>query len=356
MKDLFQKELYQIHAYVPGEQPPPESRIVKLNTNENPYPPSPQIAKSIRKILKDGLLRKYPSPDSAPLRVALADHFGLKKENFLITNGSDEGLSLLFRSILSPESTVVMPYPTYSLYPILTDLELNSSKTKKIPLKSDFHFDMEALERAEGNLLTFAHPNAPTGIREDKNSLLNLISHFNGMVLCDEAYIDFAEPDTSLIREVVNHKNLIVSRTFSKSYSLAGLRVGFLVGSEENISLISKIKDSYNLGLLEQVIALTSFLDQKYHKKTLEKIIHSREKLKVALEKMGYSVLKSETNFLFAKPPEGVDPALLFNYLKQNDIYIRYFSDEYCREYIRISIGKPGENKKLLSVLKSYQR
>ncbi len=354
MKKFFQNELYKLDPYIPGEQPKSGKKIIKLNTNENPYPPSPKIKQAISEILKKGLLRRYPSPNSDGLRAAIAKHHGISENMVLVTNGSDEGLSLLFRAVLSPKSKVVIPFPTYSLYPILTELEMNSSTVEKIHLLSNLHFDFEKMKKAKGELMAFASPNAPTGILEDENKLLSLISHFPGMVLCDEAYIDFSPPGSSLIQFVNKYTNLVVSRTFSKSYSLAGLRVGYLVSHAENILLLQKLKDSYNLGMLEEAIAIEALKDKKYFDKVIRVIIKSREKLADDLRKMLFTILKSDANFLFIKPPINVNPQRLFEYLKHKGIYIRYFKDDFCKSYLRITIGDPKENKTLLNEIQSY--
>jgi histidinol-phosphate aminotransferase len=350
----FQERLYEITGYVPGEQPKKTEKVIKLNTNENPYPPSPKILKSIQKIFEKGLLRKYPVPDSFPLRVAISELHSVEPENILVTNGSDEGLSILFRACLKPNSKIVIPYPTYSLYPVLVDLEMNGSEIIKIPLKENLHFDFETLKNSKGDLLAFANPNAPTGILESKEDLLNLIGKFPGIVLCDEAYVDFAKKSSGMVKSISKYSNLVVSRTFSKSYSLAGLRVGYLVSSKENISELHKIKDSYNLGLLEQQIAITALSDRKYHNKTISKIIDSREKMSKSLKKLGFNVVPSETNFLFIKPPKKTSPEELFQFLKSEKIFIRFFNDSFCKDYLRITIGTPLENENLIKKIKFF--
>ncbi len=354
MKKYFQSELFKLDPYVPGEQPREGKKLIKLNTNENPYPPTPKINPVVSSIIKKGILKRYPNPTSEELRKAIAKQNGISKDMILITNGSDEGLSLLFRAILAPKSRVVIPFPTYSLYPVLTSIEMNGSTIEKIPLLENLHFDFQKLKKAKGDLLAFASPNAPTGILEDENELLYLISHFNGMVLCDEAYVDFAPIGSSLIQFVKRYPNLIVSRTFSKSYSLAGLRVGYLVSNEENISLLQKIKDSYNLGILEEAIAIEAIKDSKYFDKIIRMIIKSRDFLSDELSKMLFTVVKSDTNFLFVKPPMNINPSDLFEYLKKKSIYIRYFKDDICKSYLRITVGNQKENKTLIKEIKSY--
>ncbi|MCX7997853.1 MAG: aminotransferase class I/II-fold pyridoxal phosphate-dependent enzyme, partial [Leptospiraceae bacterium] len=205
----------------------------------------------------------------------------------------------------------------------------------------------------KGNLLAFASPNAPTGILESKEILCEIVSKFDGLVLVDEAYIDFASPNSSMISEIKNFSNLIVSRTFSKSYSLAGLRVGFLVSQKQNIDLLLKMKDSYNLGMLEQAIAKTAIEDVEYFQTNIQKIINSREKLKQELENLDFEVLESSANFLFAKPPHPFRAESIFTQLRDSNIYVRYFTQERCKDFLRITIGTESENEIFLSSLKS---
>ena len=201
-------------------------------------------------------------------------------------------------------------------------------------------------------LLTFANPNAPTGILESKSNIIDLIQNFHGITLCDEAYIDFAPKGSSLVDEVKNMDNLVVSRTFSKSYGLAGLRVGYLVSQPQNISQLMKIKDSYNLGMIEQEIAVAALKDQKYFQKVIKQIIASRNSLAKNLRDLDFKVLESNTNFLFVKPPVGFSAEEIFHYLKLEEVYIRYFSDNFCKDFLRITIGTEKENRILLNTIK----
>lgn len=355
MKKYFQPSLYDLAPYIPGEQPPVTKKIVKLNTNENPYPPSPEIKKVVKTILSKGLLRKYSNPVSANVIKEIAKLHKIPESHIMVTNGSDEGLAILFRATLGPGEIALMPYPTYSLYPVLTSLQLNGAKIQKVELKKDFHFDFEKIKKtANGKmkLLTFANPNAPTSILEKREEIIDLIQNFNGIVLCDEAYIDFAPEGSSLIGEVKKLKNLVVSRTLSKSYGLAGLRVGYLVSNPENIAQLIKIKDSYNLGMLEQEIAIAALKDQKYFKKVIKKIILSREKLKKNLKNLGFTILESQTNFLFVKPSGKFTAEEIFLYLKTEEVYIRYFRDDFCKDFLRITVGTERENRVLVDKIK----
>ena len=349
----FRKELQGFIPYTPGEQPAAESRIIKLNTNENPYPPSPKIDAALLTILQNGYLRKYPDFYARKLQLELAKRHSLKPENFLVTNGSDEGLRLLFFSGLGQNSTVVLPYPTYSHYPVLVNMTMTGSKIKEVPVKENLGFDFAALAREQGELLAFAHPNAPTGIMEDKNRLLELAGKFNGLVLSDEAYIDFAGEENSLIDQIGKIPNLVVARTFSKSYSLAGLRVGYLVADESVIAVLNKLKDSYNLNMLSQAAALEAYLDREYFSKNLRLVIAQREFLAQQLTRLDFAVVESKTNFIFAKPPAGFNAETVYNHLKQKNIYIRYFSGKIVSDYIRITIGSEEENSLLLVEIKS---
>ena len=356
MKKYFQPSLYDLAPYVPGEQPPVTKKIVKLNTNENPYPPSPQIKKVVQTILNKGLLRRYSNPISKSVIQEIAKLHKVPESHVMVTNGSDEGLAILFRATLGNKDIVMMPYPTYSLYPVLTSLQLNDARIQKVELKSDFHFDFEKMKKSfhssKIKLLTFANPNAPTGILESKSNIIDLIQNFHGITLCDEAYIDFAPKGSSLVDEVKNMDNLVVSRTFSKSYGLAGLRVGYLVSQPQNISQLMKIKDSYNLGMIEQEIAVAALKDQKYFQKVIKQIIASRNSLAKNLRDLDFKVLESNTNFLFVKPPVCFSAEEIFHYLKLEEEYIRYFSDNFCKDFLRITIGTEKENRILLNTIK----
>ncbi|TGK53546.1 histidinol-phosphate transaminase [Leptospira kanakyensis] len=352
METLVRKELPAFKPYTPGEQPGLSTSTIKLNTNENPYPPSPKIKEAVEKVLETGVLRKYPNYHGRKLQELIAKDYDLDPDQILVTNGSDEALRLLFQALVGPGDVVVAPDPTYSYYPVLTEQMMVGATYKAVPLKSDLHFDFESLGKEQGKLLCFAHPNAPTGVEEPKEKLLNLVKNFQGIVLSDEAYIDFTEPNSSLMSEIVNHPNLVVSRTFSKSYALAGLRVGYLVGSLDVISWIRKLKDSYNVGILEQVVAETSYADKEYFLEKRSLVISERKKLKIELESIGFTIPDSSTNFLFCKPKSGVSPESLYLQLKEKNILIRYFSTGISKDYIRITIGTPEENGKLLATIR----
>ncbi len=351
MKKLFCESLYNLEAYSPGDQP--LGKIIKLNTNENPFLPSPKISKFLKNFNEFDRLRKYPSPSSEKLREEIAKLHKISADEVLVTNGSDEALSILFRACLSENSTFLMPNPTYSLYPILKDLVMNGTKIKEIPVLENFSLDFETLKKEKANLLAFANPNAPTGILAEKKELIDLVKSLDCAVLCDEAYIDFAKPNSTMINEIKNLPNLFVSRTFSKSYSLAGLRVGYIISNKENIFELNKIRDSYNLGFLEQEIAKIAIKDQTYLKKNVKKIISLRENLKKDLEKLEFFVINSNTNFLFAKVPN-LKAKELYDFLCSKKVFVRYFNYPNLKDYIRITIGIESEHKILLKWIKEF--
>lgn len=353
METLVRKELLTFKPYTPGEQPGLSTSTIKLNTNENPYPPSPKTKDAVEKVMLTGVLRKYPNYHARKLQELIAHDNNLDPNQILVTNGSDEALRMLFHTLIGPGDVVVAPDPTYSYYPVLTEQMMVGATYKAVPLLPNLHFDFESLLKEKGKLLCFAHPNAPTGVEEEKSKLLNLVGNFPGLVLSDEAYIDFTEPNASLISEIKNHPNLVVSRTFSKSYALAGLRVGYLVGSLNVINWIRKLKDSYNVGILEQVVAEASYADKEYFLEKRSLVIQERIKLKKELETLGFSIPNSSTNFLFCKPKVGISPESLYLQLKEKNILIRYFSTGISKDYIRITIGTPEENKQLLETLRT---
>lgn len=345
------KELESFEPYTPGEQPLPGSSVTKLNTNENPYPPSPRVWEAIESIRSNGLLRRYPHYSSIEVREVLSKIHGIGIDCILVTNGSDEALRLAFLALLPTGARVVIPDPTYSYYPVLVEQAMCGASLIKVPLLPNLELDTEALQNSKANLLAIANPNAPTGILLNRDKVLGLVQNFAGVVLVDEAYIDFSPIGSSVIREVTLFPNLLVSRTLSKSYGLAGLRVGYLLGNPSLIQAISKLKDSYNLGMIEQAMTKAALEDQLYLNSCVEKIIFERQELAVKLKKKGFDVTPSAANFLFVKPPKGVSPKVLYEDLKKNNVLVRYFSKGISQDYLRVSVGSSEENETFLGVL-----
>lgn len=351
IQEYFRQELIELTPYTPGEQPSVTSKITKLNTNENPYPPSPETVLAGREILEQGYLRKYPNPTSEELRKTIARVYGISPDQILVTNGSDEAIRILFAACLNTGDRVLCPEPTYSAYPVFADASLEKIQFAKIPLLGNLQFDWETMKSTSAKLCAFANPNAPTGCLESRDKILDFVRGFAGLVLCDEAYVDFAPEGSTLIGDTINNPNLFVSRTFSKSYGLAGLRVGFLVGHPDRIATLHKIKDSYNVGMLDQAIAQSALTDQEYFRRNRDRVVNTRERFARELEGLGFTVVPSHTNFVFAKPPAGHPALKLFGALKEEGIYVRYFASGISAQYLRISIGTEEDMDYVANVL-----
>ena len=347
----IREELVSLHAYVPGEQPKPNEKIIKLNTNENPYPPSPKIREKVLEIVDSNFLRKYPNPDSRPLQEFFAAKHGLHPDQVLVTNGSDEALRILFYGTLGKSDVLAMPDPTYSLYPVLAEMVMTDVKIQKIPLLENLHLDLPTLQKTNCKLLAFANPNAPTGIAEKKLELLDLVESANCLVLSDEAYVAFNDPSTSLLEYVNQFPNLVVTQTLSKSHGLAGLRVGFLFGSRELVSSLRKLKDSYNVDMISQAIALAALQDESYFQETRTNVMIDRNKLTRALRLMGFYLPDSSANFVFARPPKGFTAKQVFEHLQNNSIIVRYFSTGIAKDFVRITVGTEAENSQVIETI-----
>lgn len=348
MKSYFRKEIDALAGYTAGEQPKIPN-LIKLNTNENPYPPSP----AVRMALQDfdiGRLRRYPDPFADELRDLFAADCQVKRENVIVGNGSDDLLTMCFRAFTSPEHPVAVFDPSYSLYPVLAAMQ--GAPVIRIPLGAgDFSYPENAVESASGaNLLVITRPNAPTGTLCPKSLVRKYCENFDGMVLIDEAYGDFAEDNCmDLAKEMAN---VIVMRTFSKSFSMAGVRLGYAVGSTVVIEGLMKLKDSYNADMLSQLVAKANYLDKEYHDHCVKMIIRDRDELRGELLKLGFEIPVSQANFLFAAPPDN-DGESAFRYLRENAVLVRYFKGSVTGRYIRITIGTPEENTRLLELLKA---
>ena len=294
-------------GYVPGEQPRDEG-FIKLNTNENPYPPSPKVFAALRKVI-DPSLRLYPEPLSDSLRSAAAAVYGVKPENIIAGNGSDEILSILLRCFVGPGSRVAFPVPTYSLYDTLVEIQ------DGVPVRVDFPADFslpEALAGQDAALTFLCNPNAPSGTLVSLAEIAELAGAVAGILVVDEAYVDFAASEgASSVPLIRQFPNLVVMRTFSKSFALAGMRVGLAFASEEIIAGMMKVKDSYNLNRLSLVAATAALSDMAWMRRNAERIQRSRKRLSGALKRLGYQVYPSHANFVLArKPGENLRPDL----------------------------------------------
>jgi histidinol-phosphate aminotransferase len=364
LKKLIRPLVRELHPYVYGEQPKIKG-LIKLNTNENPYPPSPKVLAAVKAAV-DGRLRLYPNPTAQALREKLAKLHRCKPENIIVGNGSDELLALAVRGFVEPVSegrvprvpnqknsgtrgtrpseTVQFFTPSYSLYPVLADI--HGAAKNPVPLKPDFGLPGVADLKRGGvwkfdAALTFVTtPNAPSGCGYATRELAALCKAQRGVVVLDEAYVDFAEENA--LKLALKFPHVLVARTFSKAYSLCFQRVGYFVGHSDLIAALHKIRDSYNVNGLGQVAAEATLGDLKYYRANFRKIIVTREWLSRELTKLGFRVLPSRTNFILVQPP--LFPARdWLQKLRERKILVRWFSAPEVKDFLRITIGTAAE-------------
>ncbi len=331
-KNYARADIQAIAGYVPGEQL--SGTVIKLNTNENPYPPSPRVGEVARSFDWQQL-RLYPDPTAAPLRACASRIFGLPQECILCGNGSDDLLTIALRTFVGAGEAFAFPEPSYSLYPVLADLQ--GARHRPITLTEDFQLPEDILRQAgDARLLMLARPNAPTGNSFPKETIRQLCRDFDGVVWIDEAYADFAEDNC--LDLVPEFSNVVVSRTFSKSYSLAGLRLGVAFGAPGLIAEMNKLKDSYNTDRFAQAVGMAALEDQEYLRQSVSRVKATRQKTAAALKKLGCTVLPSQTNFLLVRPArQAARP--LFLALRQEGLLVRHFSLPRVEEYLRVTIG-----------------
>ena len=344
----FRNNIAALAGYVPGEQPRDE-KVIKLNTNENPYPPSPRVFAALRKAINPSL-RLYPEPLADSLRAVAANVYGVKRENILAGNGSDEILSIIMRSFIGPHDRVAFPVPTYSLYDTLIAIQQGIACPVEYP--SDFSLP-EALAAQNGAVTFLCNPNSPSGTLVALPDIEQLARAVSGILVIDEAYIDFAEVDKASTLPLINRlPNIIVLRTFSKSFSLAGMRVGLAFASEEVISGMMKVKDSYNLNRLSLVAAGAALQDVPWMTRNVRRIQRSRRELAAGLRKIGFYVYPSHANFVMARKQEQ-NLKRVYEQLKSQRIFVRYFDVPGLRDSLRITVGTPEEIRVLLKELKA---
>ncbi|NLX14516.1 MAG: histidinol-phosphate transaminase [Phycisphaerales bacterium] len=345
MTSYFRANVEAMDGYVPGEQPT-DPAVIKLNTNENPYPPSPRVMEAIAQVTPDQL-RRYPHPLGERFRRTAAEVFAVRPEQIICGNGMDDILNLVVRAFTGPEAALVYPVPTYSLYPCLAQIQ--EAVVREIPWGPNGALPLDALVEARGRLTILANPNAPTGIFTPVEQVAALADALDGVLCVDEAYVDFAE--SNCLELARTRPNVLVMRTLSKGYSLAGLRFGFAVGDERLIAGLMKIKDSYNVDAVAIVAAAAAVADQDYHRQIREKVIIERQRLTRALIGLGLPPLPSQSNFLFLQvshPPA----ARVYESLKARGILVRYFNIEGIRDFLRITVGTPEQNDALIAALK----
>jgi histidinol-phosphate aminotransferase len=350
-RSLVRPLVHKLHAYVPGEQPKIKG-LIKLNTNENPYPPSPRVLKAVKAAV-DGRLRLYPNPTAQLLREKLAKLHGCKPENIIIGNGSDEVLAMAVRAFVEPRAPVQYFHPSYSLYPVLADI--HGAERNPVRLNADFSLpDVGVLKRGgvfdfKAALTFVTTPNAPSGRGYPTSELEGLCRAIEGVVVLDEAYVDFAGENA--MKLALKYPHVIVARTFSKAYSLCFQRVGYFVGHAELIAGLDKIRDSYNVNGLGQVAALATLDDLPCYRANFRKIIATREELSRTLTKLGFRVLPSETNFILAKPPVYAAQDWLQK-LRDRKVLVRWFNQSEVKDFLRITIGTPAEAEALVRAVK----
>lgn len=341
-----------LQPYVPGEQPG-NRRLTKLNTNENPYPPSPRVLDAIRSVV-DGSLRLYPDPDSSRLKAAIAGHYGVRSEQVTVGNSSDEILAHIFQALFKQRHPLLFPDITYGFYPVYA--RLYGIDFRPVPLTDDFQIDIDDYLQPNAGIL-FPNPNAPTGVGLPISRIERLLdANRDSAVVIDEAYIDFG--GRSAVELVDRYDNLLVVQTFSKSRSLAGLRVGFAIGDAGLIAAVERIKNSFNsypLDRLAQAGATAAIEDVEYFDRTRNAIIASREKLAGDLQALGFQVLPSMANFVFARHP-GFDGAWLVEQLRRGDILVRHFKNQRTSPFLRISIGLQEECDAVVEALRVLTR
>jgi histidinol-phosphate aminotransferase len=350
---LFRPSLDRIAGYKPGEQPQ-ESGWVKLNTNENPYPPSPKVIAALQEAIQ-GPLNLYPDPLGTRFRKAAAERLGLDPEWILPANGSDENLTLILRSFVDAEDLVAYPYPSYILYETLADIQ--GGKHQRIPLNADWswNWDTAAPIVARAKLVLVPNPNSPSGNRWSDDDILRLVPP-KGLLVLDEAYGDFADrPHRGELLKSPNGERIIVTRSFSKSYSLAGIRAGYAIAHPDLIHGMRKAKDSYNCDRLALAAATAALEDQDWMLANTNRIRATRKRLTRELDSLGFAVVPSQANFVWCVP-NGRDSKAIYEALKARKILVRYmvFSDTACGTVsgLRISIGTDAEIDALLRALR----
>lgn len=349
---FWSPEVRELEPYVPGEQPKIQN-LLKLNTNENPYPPSPKVVAAVQNVLTNSAdaLRLYPDPDASELKQAIAKQQNVAVDHVFVGNGSDEVLAHIFKAFFIQEKPVLYPDITYSFYPVYS--QFFGVKTKILTLDDDFEIVVDDYKQPNGGII-ITNPNAPTSIDLGLTAIEEILqANPDSVVVIDEAYVDFgAESAVSLVEQ---YENLVICQTTSKSRSLAGLRVGFAIAQPHLIAALEAVKNSFNSYPIDRfaiAAAVASFEDQEYFAAQNAKVIASREKLVSQLTEMGFKVLPSKANFIFASLASK-DAGELAAELRQRGIIVRYFNKPRINQFLRITIGTDEQNQRLVDTLKN---
>lgn len=335
-------DVLTMRPYTPGEQ---VNDCLKLNTNECAWPPSPQVSATLQALATDRL-RLYPDPLANELRHAAATCYGCRPDQVLAGNGSDDCLTILFRSCCGAHSQVVSPWPSYGLYQTLASIQ--GTPLQRVPMGPDWRLP-RTLWGNPAHLTLIANPNNPSATRHSVDELVDLARSLPGLLVVDEAYVDFAGPQSSLLPLLDELPNLIVLRTFSKSYSLAGARLGLLFAHEELITQFLKVKDSYNVNALTQAIGVAALGDRSYHAELVAQTLAARAELEAYCARRSWTWPASAANFLLCRV--GAEAAAVYRALKQRGILVRWFDTPELREDLRISVGQPADQQRLFAAL-----
>jgi histidinol-phosphate aminotransferase len=346
-KSFLKKSLEGFHPYVPGEQPPDGEDWVKLNTNEAPLPPSPKVVEAVRAAADDSL-RLYPSPTGAPARRAIAKHFGLDPAQVALGNGGDELIEMCFRAFVGKGDRVAYPTPTYPLFDPLC--RIHEVVPAPHPSAEAFTWSTDLVDDP-APLKFLVNPNSPTGTWHGRASVERVLMRSEGLVVLDEAYVDFAiESQLALL---ARHQNLLILRTMSKSYALAGMRIGFALGSHELIGALDAVKDSYNMDRLAIVAAVAAIEDDSHHRKIVEFVVAERVWLEDQLRELGFEHYSpSAANFVFVKPALRNSAAAVADALRERSILVRHYDRDPIAGWFRITVGTRVQHERLLAALK----
>lgn len=353
MMKAFEKNIRKVEPYVPGEQP--QRKVIKLNTNENPYPPSPGVLAAMKELEQNmETLRLYPDPTADLLVSALADYYHVGKDQVFVGVGSDDVLAMCFLTFFNSEKPIFFPDITYSFYKVWADLYRIPYECK--PLDEEFRIVKEDYYEENGGVI-FPNPNAPTSLYENLDFVEDILRHNQDViVIVDEAYIDFA--GESALKLLDKYENLIVVQTFSKARSMAGMRIGYAIGSPLLIKYLNDAKysfNSYTMNKTSLVYGVEAVRDKAYFEETIQKIVETRTWAAEEFRKLGFIFPEPSANFIFVSHPE-YDANELFGALKANDIYVRHWGSERIEQYLRVTIGTREEMEALFAFLKKYMK
>lgn len=341
-----------VTPYVPGEQPKVEGEIIKLNTNEFPYPPTDKVKEAIEALPID-MLRLYPNVTAAPLAKKLSEYHGIKEEQVFVGVGSDDVLANCFLTFFASDKPILFPDITYSFYDVWA--KLYKIPYKMIPLKDDFTIEFNDYLKCDCGGIVIANPNAPTGIAVSCDCIEDIVkSHPEVVVIVDEAYVDFG--GKTVLPLIESYENLVVVRTFSKSRAFAGMRIGYAMANEKLIKYLNDVKfsiNSYTMNQTSIAYGIASVEDDEYFKTSVQKVIDTRERTIKEMAKLGFTCLPSKTNFVFATH-EKKSAKEIFEYLKTKNIFVRYFDRPRIDNYLRITIGTDDQMDKLFEALKGF--